>query len=32
MRLNMGQRAVLDYYDKWSVNKVIDKWLIILKD
>lgn len=30
LRQKMGQRAALDYLDRWNVNKVIDKWMVIL--
>lgn len=30
LRLKMGRHATLDYLDRWNVNKIIDKWLIIL--
>lgn len=30
LRLKMGRYAALDYLDKWNVNKIINKWLVIL--
>lgn len=30
LRQNMGRCAALDYLDRWNVNKIIDRWLIIL--
>lgn len=30
LRQNMGRCATLDYLNRWNVNKIIDKWLMIL--